>query len=88
MGDLLLLLLDQINTSSSMYLLWMTSGFTQFTAVTLFPDLSRGVNIFDKLDLAVLFFLLCEVKTSIFLILLILLPAENIVPLYTVLPPG
>ena len=52
MGDLLLLLLDQINTSSSMYLLWMTG-------VTLCPDLSMGVNIFDSLDLAVLFFLLC-----------------------------
>ena len=59
MGDLLLLLLDQINTSSSMYLLWLTSSFTQFTGVTLCPDLSMDVNIFDSLDLAVLFFLLC-----------------------------
>ena len=59
MGDLLLLLLDQINTSSAMYLLWMTSGFIQFTGVTLYPDLSMDVNIFDSLDLAVMFFLLC-----------------------------
>ena len=59
MGDLLLLLLDQINMSSSMYLLWMTNGFTQFTGVTLCPDLSMGVNIFSSLDLAVIFFLLC-----------------------------
>ena len=51
MGDRLLGLLDHINTSSSMYLLWMTSDFTQFTGVTLCPDLSRGVNIFDSLDL-------------------------------------
>ena len=59
MGDLLLLLLYQIYTSSSMSLLWMTSGFTQFTGVTLCPDLSTGVSIFDNLDLAVLFFPLC-----------------------------
>ena len=59
MGDFLLLLLDQINASSSMYLLWMISGFTQFTGVTLCPDLSMGVNIFFSLELAVLFFLLC-----------------------------
>ena len=64
----------------------MTSGFIQFTGVTLCPDLSRGVNIFASLDLAVLFFLLCEVETSIFPFLLFLLPAENVVPLYTVLP--
>ena len=59
MGDFLLLLLDQINASSSMYLLWMISSFTQFIGVTLCPDLSMGVNIFFSLELAVLFFLLC-----------------------------
>ena len=88
MGDRLLLLLDQINTSLSVYLLWMTSSCTQFTGITLCPDLSRGVNIFDNLDLAVLFFLLCEAETSIFLLLLFLLPADYVVSLYNVLPPG
>ena len=65
MGDRLLLLLDQINMSSSMSLLWMTSGFTQFTGVTLCTDLSMGVNIFDSLGLAVLFFLLCLMWCSV-----------------------
>ena len=66
MGDLLLLLLDQINTSLSMYLLWMTSGFTQITGVTLCPELSK-LSIILSLDLAVLFILHCKVETSIFL---------------------
>ena len=88
MGDDLLLLLDQINTSSPMYLLWMTSGFTPFTGVPLCLDLYRDVSFFDSLHLAVLFFLLCEVETSIVLFLLFLLPAESIVPLYIVLRPG
>ena len=40
-------------------------GFTHFTGVTLCPDLSMGVNIFDSLDLAVLFFLLCLMLCSV-----------------------